>query len=89
MPPIVDVIPKKESIPDSNAPINAGEDSDILRILPVPTEDTSVIMNPKPEDRPTSFFSQPGILAGMLNHDLKYFLYTGCFIEMILKEKNH
>lgn len=22
------------------------------------------IMNPKPEDRPTSFFAQPGILAG-------------------------
>jgi len=61
VPPIVDIIPKKEINLDY-APSNSDKDKDNAGILP--TEDTSVIMNPKPEDRPTSFFSQPGILAG-------------------------
>lgn len=30
------------------------------------TPRTDVIMNPKDENRPTSFFAQPGILAGMI-----------------------
>lgn len=30
------------------------------------------IMNPKPEDRATSFFAQPGILAGIYIDDKKY-----------------
>lgn len=63
IPPIVDIIPKKEINLDY-APSNSDKDKDNAGILP--TEDTSVIMNPKPEDRPTSFFSQPGILAAVI-----------------------
>ncbi|KAJ8986219.1 hypothetical protein NQ317_009925, partial [Molorchus minor] len=35
-------------------------------ILLSPTVDSGVIMNRKPEDRPTSFFAQPGILAAVI-----------------------
>lgn len=33
---------------------------------PVPTEDSTVIMNKKPEDRPASFFAQPGMIAAVI-----------------------
>ncbi|XP_066248386.1 syndecan-like [Euwallacea similis] len=64
-PPSVDeVVPKKESNLDYNIPDIVTKDKGPIGITP--TEDTSVIMNPKPEDRPTSFFSQPGILAAVI-----------------------
>lgn len=37
-----------------------------------------LIMNTKNEDRPTSFFAQPGILAGMMQ--IKYFIWKKRFI---------
>ncbi|XP_050314383.1 syndecan [Anthonomus grandis grandis] len=62
-PPVVDVIPRKTDIsPDQNTPINPNKNKDTVSI----TEDTGVIMNPKSEDPPTSFFSQPGILAAVI-----------------------
>ncbi|CAG9759658.1 unnamed protein product [Ceutorhynchus assimilis] len=64
-PPIVETIPKKNDIsPDFTAPIPPGKDKESVGIES--TEDNSVIMNPKQEDRPTSFFSQPGILAAVI-----------------------
>ncbi|XP_066158517.1 syndecan [Euwallacea fornicatus] len=64
-PPSIDeIVPKKESNLDYNIPNTANKDKGPIGIAP--TEDTSVIMNPKPEDRPTSFFSQPGILAAVI-----------------------
>lgn len=38
------------------------------------------IMNPKPEDRPTSFFAQPGILAG--KEFLHIFIYVMTIVAM-------
>ncbi|KAL1492823.1 hypothetical protein ABEB36_011005 [Hypothenemus hampei] len=60
VPPVVEINPKKDQSPGYQAPVNPAKDK------VVPTEDTSVIMNPKTEDRPTSFFSQPGILAAVI-----------------------
>lgn len=77
VPPIVEIIPKKEINLD-NAPSNSDKDKDNAGILP--TEDTSVIMNPKPEDRPTSFFSQPGILAGKNCSLFLFILFTECLL---------
>ncbi|KAJ8923745.1 hypothetical protein NQ315_010326 [Exocentrus adspersus] len=37
--------------------------------VPVPTEDSTVTMNKKSEDRPASFFAQPGILAECVKKD--------------------
>lgn len=37
---------------------------------PAPTEDSTVIMNKKPEDRPASFFAQPGMIAGKKYNEL-------------------
>lgn len=54
----------KQVVPEFGAaPDTTGKNKDIQI---APTLDTSVIMNPKPEDRPTSFFSQPGILAAVI-----------------------
>lgn len=36
------------------------------KTVPNTTPDTSVRMNPKSDDRPTSFFAQPGILAAVV-----------------------
>lgn len=41
-----------------------------------PTEDRTVVMNPKPEDRPTSFFAQPGILAGLFTQTIILMFYV-------------
>lgn len=66
----------KPTIPeDTHVPPVVG--SDIHRNIPVEegdstkgrttgTDDPGVKMDRKPEDRPTSFFAQPGILAGLL-----------------------
>lgn len=54
--PVTPPPPKK--IPDIETPIEK------VTAPPPATEDNGVIMNPKPDERPTSFFAQPGILAG-------------------------
>ncbi|XP_030748460.1 syndecan [Sitophilus oryzae] len=58
------------NIPNKIVPVVYGVDTSGNNnkepINVTPTEDSGVIMNPKPEDRPTSFFSQPGILAAVI-----------------------
>nr|XP_023016373.1 syndecan [Leptinotarsa decemlineata] len=58
---------------EPTAPRNRPDELDIDKEIPIepkrapePTPDTSVRMNPKPDDRPTSFFAQPGILAAVI-----------------------
>ncbi|KAG5873436.1 hypothetical protein JTB14_031053 [Gonioctena quinquepunctata] len=61
-PPVFDAVPKR--LPD-----DLDIDKDIAKEtqeVPETTPDTSVRMNPKPDDRPTSFFAQPGILAAVI-----------------------
>lgn len=68
---LVDIVETPRKVPE-------GIEPDITETKPVETtEDTGVQvkeMNPKPEDRPTSFFAQPGILAGM---DVSLCFYLG------------
>lgn len=47
-----------------NIPVEEG---DSTKGRTVGTDDPGVKMDRKPEDRPTSFFAQPGILAGLLS----------------------
>ncbi|KAF7280193.1 syndecan [Rhynchophorus ferrugineus] len=55
----------KQVVPDVYSKDDiSGKNKEPVNVAP--TEDTSVIMNPKSEDRPTSFFSQPGILAAVI-----------------------
>lgn len=68
--PIVSNIPRK-IVP----PVDTGF---VDERVPETTEDTSVIMNPKSEDRQTSFFAQPGILAG---NEIFLFYLTSTSLE--------
>lgn len=54
--------PQQPKIPETT------ERKDIVNriLIEETTEDTGVIMNPKAEERPTSFFAQPGILAAVV-----------------------
>ncbi|RZB39633.1 syndecan [Asbolus verrucosus] len=53
--------------PKKNEPVSDRGNTDIGKEpVVIPTEDTGVIMNPKSEDRHTSFFAQPGILAAVI-----------------------
>ncbi|XP_025832346.1 syndecan-like [Agrilus planipennis] len=49
-------------------PVEKNKISPVETVIPreYPELDTDVIMNPKPEDQPTSFFAQPGILAAVI-----------------------
>ncbi|KAJ8950298.1 hypothetical protein NQ318_021155 [Aromia moschata] len=51
--------------PRKTEPENDKESIEIDSV-PSATEDSSVTMNKKSEDRPTSFFAQPGILAAVI-----------------------
>jgi syndecan 2 len=63
---------KLNSVPEVSPPRNSQEtdiDKNIskeTKVVPNTTPDTSVRMNPKSDDRPTSFFAQPGILAAVV-----------------------
>lgn len=59
LPPVNNPAPPRNIEPDNKKEI-------INEPAPSPTEDSSVIMNKKSEDRPTSFFAQPGILAAVI-----------------------
>lgn len=54
--------PQQPKIPETT------ERKDIVNriLIEETTEDSGVIMNPKAEERPTSFFAQPGILAAVV-----------------------
>lgn len=54
--------------PVTQPPVKKTQEIEIEKVTAPPpaTEDNSVIMNPKPEERPTSFFAQPGILAAII-----------------------
>lgn len=60
-----------ESVPPST-PVEGGDNT--VRVVPPPDEDNGdktegndvYIMNTKTEERATSFFAQPGILAGTM-----------------------
>jgi hypothetical protein len=63
--------PHVESVPPST-PVDGGDNTG--RVIPPPDEDNGdktegndvYIMNTKTEERATSFFAQPGILAGIM-----------------------
>lgn len=54
--------PQQPKIPETT------ERKDIVNriLIEETTEDSGVVMNPKAEERPTSFFAQPGILAAVV-----------------------
>lgn len=54
--------------PQPKLPDITTEKKDIITrvLVEETTEDSGVIMNPKAEERPTSFFAQPGILAAVV-----------------------
>lgn len=57
-----------------NEDSNRGSDLDVIHPTPIvpviPDGNDVLIMNTKDEDRPTSFFAQPGMLAGNLHRRL-------------------
>ncbi|KAJ8926898.1 hypothetical protein NQ314_020750 [Rhamnusium bicolor] len=61
VPPVNNPLP-----PRKTAEVEIEQEPIDLGPAPGPTEDSSVIMNKKSEDRPTSFFAQPGILAAVI-----------------------
>lgn len=59
------VPPPIQKTPDLQLP---PKNTDTERTRTYDKDEVFINMNPKSEDRPTSFFAQPGILAGNLCH---------------------
>lgn len=59
--------PVNNNPPPQNIPDTTERKEILTRVISEgTTEDSGVEMNPKAEERPTSFFSQPGILAAVI-----------------------
>jgi hypothetical protein len=73
-------VPEVGSRPDN---VDFGEEdphrgTDQEQPAGVPEDDEDTVLMNKPEDRATSFFSQPGILAGTLGTACTYYTHLTC-----------